>query len=146
LEKKDLFEIWRAQKPPYLATITSHEPVDLAEKVHRAQALAGPKLFIALAVCPTGWGVDPELSEAIAHLAGQPGVWPLKEAVGGTVRHTYIPERLHHVSEYLEPQRRFRHLFRPHRQDDRLGAIQTRVDSYWQQVRKTELGSVESNP
>jgi len=145
LPKEDVFEIWRAQTPPYLATITSHEPVDLAEKVHRSLALAGPKLFIALAVCPTGWGFDPELSEEIAHLAVETGVWPLKEAVHGAVRHTYIPERLHPVTEYLEPQRRFRHLFRPHRRDDLLGIIQAQVDVYWQQVRQAELVKVEPN-
>jgi pyruvate ferredoxin oxidoreductase beta subunit len=143
LPKTDLFEIWRAQKPPYVATITSHEPVDLAEKIHRSLALTGPKMFIALAVCPTGWGFDPELSEEIARLAVETGVWPLKEAVHGAVRHTYIPEHPRPVAEYLEPQRRFRHLFRPHRQDDRIGLIQAQVDAYWQQVRATELGKVQ---
>jgi pyruvate ferredoxin oxidoreductase beta subunit len=146
LPKTDLFAIWRAQKPPYVATITSHEPVDLAEKVHRSLALTGPKMFIALAVCPTGWGFDPERSEEIARLAVETGVWPLKEAVHGAVRHTYIPERPRPVAEYLEPQRRFRHLFRPQRRDDRIGLIQAQVDAYWQQVRATELGKVERQP
>jgi pyruvate ferredoxin oxidoreductase beta subunit len=143
LPKKDLFEIWRAQQPPYVGTITSHEPVDLAEKVRRCLPLVGPKLFIALAVCPTGWGFDPEISEEIAHLAVETGVWPLKEAVCGKVRHTYIPERPRPVAEYLEPQRRFRHLFRPRRRDDLLGAIQVRVDAYWQNVRQTERARAE---
>jgi pyruvate ferredoxin oxidoreductase beta subunit len=138
--KKDLFEIWRAQRPPYLATISSHEPVDLAEKVRRSMTVTGPKMFIALAVCPPGWGFDPELSEEIAHRAVQTGVWPLKEAVAGVVRHTYIPDRLHPVEEYLEPQRRFRHLFHPQRRDDLIGAIQAPVDAYWQHVRESELG------
>lgn len=137
--KKDLFEIWRAQKPPYLATLTAHEPVDLAEKVHRGLALRGPKMLIALAVCPTGWGFDPEMGEEIARLAVETGVWPLKEAVHGEVRHTYIPDRLRPVTEYLEPQRRFRHLFQPQRREDRLAAIQAEVDSYWKQVREREL-------
>jgi pyruvate ferredoxin oxidoreductase beta subunit len=89
--KKDLFEIWRAQRPSYLATITSHEVVDLAEKVHRSLAVTGPKPFIALAVSPTGRGFDSELSEEIARLAVETGVWPLKEATHGALRHTYIP-------------------------------------------------------
>lgn len=143
LPKTNLFEIWRAQKPPYVATITSHEPVDLAEKIHRSLGLAGPKMFIALAVCPTGWGFDPELSEQIARLAVETGVWPLKEAVDGVVRHTYIPERPRPVAEYLEPQRRFRHLFRPTRRDDLIGVIQAKIDAYWHQVRATELKKPE---
>ena len=52
--KKDIFEIWRAHCPPYVATVSSHEPVELAEKVDRALKLRGPKLFLSLAVCPTG--------------------------------------------------------------------------------------------
>jgi len=146
LPKTDLFEIWRAQKPPYLATVTAHEALDLADKVHRSLAVAGPKLLISLAVCPTGWGFDPELSDQIARLAVDTGVWPLKEAVNGMVRHTYIPERPLPVAEYLEPQRRFRHLFRPRRQDDLIGTIQARVDSYWLEVRQRELGRAKPGP
>lgn len=146
LPKTDLFEIWRSQNPPYVATLTSHEPVDLAEKVRRSMTMTGPKLFLSLAVCPTGWGFDPERGEEIAHLAVETGVWPLKEAVHGVVRHTYIPEKLRPVAEYLEPQRRFRHLFRPARQDDHIAAIQDRVDAYWRRVREAELAGAERKP
>jgi len=132
--KKDIFEIWRAHRPPYVATVSAHDPVDLAEKVRRAASFRGPKLFLALAVCPTGWGFDPELSFEIARLAVETGVWPLKEAVAGELRHTYIPNRFRPVAEYLEPQKRFRHLFRPVRQEGTLAEIQARVDAYWRDV------------
>lgn len=137
-EKKDIFEIWRAQKPPYVATVSSHEVVDLAEKVRRAMALKGPKLFLALAVCPTGWGFDPRMADELARLALQTGVWPLKEAVNGEVRHTYIPNRFKPVEEYLRPQLRFRHLFEPKRNAAALEHIQTRVDQYWHHVKKMQ--------
>lgn len=133
--KKDIFEIWLAHHPAYVATVSAHEVVDLAEKVHRAQALQGPKLFLSLAVCPTGWGFDPELGDEIAHLAVETGIWPLKEAVAGKVRHTYIPNRFHPVAEYLQPQRRFRHLFHPQRNEAALAQIQAEVDAYWAIVR-----------
>jgi len=131
-QKKDIFELWRSQRPPYVATICSHEPVDLAEKVERAKRLKGPKLFLSLAVCPTGWGFDPELSDEIARLAVETGIWPLKEAASGEVRHTYVPGRLKPVEEYLRPQRRFRHLFQPARQEQLLKQIQDKVNAYWQ--------------
>jgi pyruvate ferredoxin oxidoreductase beta subunit len=137
-EKKDIFEIWRAHKAPYVATICSHEVVDLAEKVRRAMPLKGPKLFLALAVCPTGWGFDPRMADELARLALQTGVWPLKEAVNGKVRHTYIPNRFKPVEEYLRPQLRFRHLFEPKRDTEALDHIQGRVDAYWDFVRKME--------
>jgi pyruvate ferredoxin oxidoreductase beta subunit len=133
--KKDLFEIWRAQKPPYLATVCAHEAVDLAEKVERARRQRGPKLFLSLAVCPTGWGFDPELSDEIARLAVESGMWPLKEAVHGAVRHTYIPNRLVPAEEYLQPQRRYRHLFVPTRDENRLKQIQKNIDEYWRIAR-----------
>lgn len=136
--KKDIFEIWRAHRPPYVATVSAGEPVDLAEKVHRALALSGPKLFLALAVCPTGWGSDPALGDQLARSAVETGIWPLKEAIRGEVRHTYIPNRFRPVVEYLEPQRRFRHLFLPARREDVLGRIQANVDAYWQGVRAAE--------
>jgi len=141
-QKKDIFEIWRAQRPPYLATVSAHEPVDLAEKVHRALEIRGPKLFTGLAVCPTGWGFDPAISFEIAKLAVETGVWPLKEAFDGEVRHTYVPTRFRAVEEYLEPQRRFRHLFKPTRRDDWLAAIQTSVNEYWSNEVGDELNLV----
>jgi pyruvate ferredoxin oxidoreductase beta subunit len=137
--KKDIFEIWRAHLPPYVATVSAHDPVDLAEKVYRARQLSGPKLFLSLAVCPTGWGFDPELSDQIAALAIETGIWPLKEATAGRVRHTYIPNHFQPVEEYLRPQSRFRHLFFPERNETLLRQIQQNVDAYWDQVRTSEL-------
>jgi pyruvate ferredoxin oxidoreductase beta subunit len=139
--KKDIFEIWRSQRPPYVATVSSHEAVDLAEKVRRAAEREGPKLFVALAVCPTGWGFDPELSDEIARMAVETGIWPLKEAVDGEVRHTYIPDKLNPVEEYLHPQRRFRHLFLPERQEQKLRIIQQNVNEYWEHVRLRETAT-----
>jgi pyruvate ferredoxin oxidoreductase beta subunit len=144
--KKDIFEIWRAHHPPYVATVSAHEAVDLAEKVHRALAIRGPKLFLSLAVCPTGWGFEPELGDELAHLAVETGVWPLKEAVGGKVRHTYIPNRFRPVAEYLEPQRRFRHLFHPQRNEAELAKIQAEVDAYWANVRVQESRQPQEIP
>lgn len=136
--KKDIFELWLAQRPPYVATVSSHEAVDLAEKVERAKRLKGPKLFLSLAVCPTGWGFDPEISDEIARLAVETGIWPLKEAVHGQVRHTYVPNRLKPVEGYLRPQRRFRHLFQPKRQEQILKQIQDNVNAYWQLLPEKE--------
>jgi pyruvate ferredoxin oxidoreductase beta subunit len=137
--KKDIFDIWLAHHPAYVATVSAHESVDLAEKVRRSMLLTGPKLFLSLAVCPTGWGFEPELGDELAHLAVETGIWPLKEAVNGKVRHTYIPSKFRPVAEYLEPQRRFRHLFQPQRNEAALAKIQAEVDGYWARVRADEF-------
>jgi pyruvate ferredoxin oxidoreductase beta subunit len=143
-QKKDIFRLWLAQRPPYVATVSAHEAVDLAEKVERAKRLRGPKLFLSLAVCPTGWGFDPELSDEIARLAVETGIWPLKEAISGQVRHTYVPTRLKPVEDYLRPQRRFRHLFQPARQEAILKQIQDNVNAYWQLLPPNEQPTLPS--
>jgi pyruvate ferredoxin oxidoreductase beta subunit len=129
--KKDIFEIWRAHRPPYVATLSAHDPLDLAEKIARGKELHGPKLLLSLAVCPTGWGFDPALGDEIAKLAIETGVWPLKEAKDGVVRHTYRPSRFRPLEDYLRPQRRFRHLFAPQRNEELLSRLQQQVDAYW---------------
>jgi pyruvate ferredoxin oxidoreductase beta subunit len=66
-------------------------------------------------------------------LAVECGLWPLKEAINGSVTHTYIPKRKP-VEEYLKLQGRFQHLFEPTRQDEAIRHIQQRVDTYWKRV------------
>ena len=137
--KRDLFEIWRVQKPPYIATVSAAYPLDLSEKVYRASKFSGPKLFIALAPCPPGWEMEPEWSVESARLAVETGVWPLKEALHGKVAHTQIPRKFKKVEEYLAQQGRFRHLFDPKRDDEAIAYIQAEIDRYWKEVRETEI-------
>jgi pyruvate ferredoxin oxidoreductase beta subunit len=136
--KKDLFEIWQAHRPPYIATLSPADPLDLAEKVRRAERFEGPKLFTAFATCPTGWGHDPREGHHVARLALDTGVWPLKEAIEGTVRHTYVPDHRRPVEEYLRTQKRFHHLFEPQRQEGVIGQIQAFTDRYWEEVASRE--------
>jgi pyruvate ferredoxin oxidoreductase beta subunit len=132
--KKDLFSIWAANRPAYVATVIGSEPLDLARKIEAANALRGPRLIIALSPCPTGWDYDPADSVTIGRLAVKTGVWPLKEYRDGQVTHTKKPGRRLPVEEYLKLQGRFRHLFRPKRNEAALIEIQERVDRYWDGV------------
>ncbi|MGB5407410.1 MAG: thiamine pyrophosphate-dependent enzyme [Thiogranum sp.] len=133
--KKDLFAIWAAHKPAYVATVIGAEPLDLARKIEKAKQLEGPRLIIALAPCPTGWDYDPRESVDIGKLAVKTGVWPLKEYVDGKVVHTKIPHPRLPVEEYLKKQGRFQHLFTPADDAELLKEIQGRVDSYWSTVQ-----------
>ena len=132
--KKDLFAIWAAHRPAYVATVIGSEPLDLARKIGKAKAMKGPRLVIALAPCPTGWDFDPEQAAEIGRLAVKSGVWPLKEYENGVIRHTKIPRERLPVEDYLRLQGRFRHLFEPQRNDALLAEIQARVDAYWAEV------------
>lgn len=139
ISKKNLFEIWRSHKPPYLATISPAHPVDLANKFKKAEQFKGPKLFISLAPCPPGWGTDQSESSHFAKLAVDTGIWALKDAVYGDVTHTLIPRKFKPVEEYLKEQARFAHLFQPVRQDEAIKTIQEMVDGYWKEVRGAEI-------
>lgn len=129
--KKDLFAIWAAHRPAYVATVIGAEPLDLARKLEKARSLRGPRLIIALSPCPTGWDYDPKETVAIGKLAVKTGVWPLKEYVDGQVTHTKVPHPRQPVEEYLKTQGRFAHLFSPERNEALLAEIQARVDAYW---------------
>ena len=132
--KKDLFSIWAAHKPAYVATVIGSEPLDLARKIEKARDMQGPRMIIALSPCPTGWDYDPQESANIGKLAVKTGVWPLKEYIDGKVIHTRIPRQRPPVEEYLRLQGRFAHLFKPAINSALIGEIQARVDSYWDKV------------
>ena len=132
--KKDLFAIWAAHRPAYVATVIGSEPLDLARKIEKAKAMQGPRLIIALSPCPTGWDFDPMESAEIGHLAVKTGVWPLKEYENGVVTHTKLPRERLPVEEYLKKQGRFAHLFQPQRNEALIAEIQARVDAYWAEV------------
>lgn len=135
--KKDLFSIWAAHKPSYLATVSGAEPMDMARKIEKAKQLSGPRMFIALAPCPTGWHFDPSQTITVGKMAVQTGIWPLKEYEDGAVVHTRTPKRQGQrppVDEYLKLQGRFTHLFSPKRNDTLLTEIQDRVDEYWRSL------------
>ena len=66
--RKDIFEIWRAHKPPYIATVSAAYPLDLLRKFEEGMQFRGPKLFLASAPCPTGWHFDPARSNRYGRL------------------------------------------------------------------------------
>ncbi|MCB1936109.1 MAG: hypothetical protein KDF59_09220 [Nitrosomonas sp.] len=132
--KKDLFAIWAAHKPAYIATVIGAEPLDLARKIEKAAKMTGPRFIISLAPCPTGWSFDPKDTSYVGNLAVKSGVWPLKEYIDGKVVHTKIPAIRVPVEDYLLSQGRFSHLFKPKRNDKLINEIQNKVDAYWAEI------------
>ncbi len=138
LTKKDLFEIWRAHKPPYIATISPAYMTDMMHKIEKSSQYKGPKLFIAHSPCPPGWDIDSANVIRIAKLAVETGVWPLKEAVHGEVTHSIIPRKRKPIEEYLRVQGRFEHLFKPARKEEIIQQLQKHVDAYWKDVTNNQ--------
>ncbi len=134
--KKDLLAIRVSNRPVNADTIIGSVPLDLARKIEKAASVAGPRLLLALAPCPTGWDFAPQDALEVGNLAVETGLWPLKEYVDGRVVHTVRPRQRKPVEDYLVRQGRFAHLFHPHRRDDVIAVIQQRVDAYWEAVQR----------
>jgi len=112
------------------------------QKIEKASKYRGPKLFIVHTPCPTGWGFDPSETIKLAKLAVECGIWPLKEAIYGEVKHTVVPRTLKPVVTYLQKQARFKHLFTQNN-TEAINVIQENIYEYWRRVKETENVEIE---
>lgn len=117
-----------AHEIPYVATATIADLHDLERKVETAMAMHGARYLHVLVTCPLGWGAAASDSVRIARLATQSGLFPVFEGRDGDV--TAVTKIRHRVpvTDYLRPQRRFRHLFEPEERTDVIARLQARAD------------------
>jgi len=111
--KKNMPMIAVAHGVPYVATATVSEPRDLMRKVQKALEIEGPKYLHILVPCVPGWGYESELTVELARLAVETNLFPLFEVENGVITKVKKPKETRPVEDYLRPQRRFAHLFRP---------------------------------
>ncbi len=110
--KKNLVDIALAHKCVYVATASIHLPIDLQNKVKKALKLKGPKFIYILAVCPLGWGHDPQDSIKVAQLAVETGFWPIVEYENGVLTKVRKLKTILPIEEYFKLQKRFSHLLK----------------------------------
>jgi pyruvate ferredoxin oxidoreductase beta subunit len=125
---KDVPAIAIAHGIPYVATATIADLHDLEAKVRRAMEFRGARYLHILVPCPLGWGHAPELAVKIARLAYQTGLFPVYEAEHGEVTSVATIRHRMPVEAYLQPQRRFAHLFHPEPRTEVIAAIQALAD------------------
>ena len=125
--KKDMPQILAAHGAPYVATASIAYPADLIKKVEMAINTKGPCYIQVHAPCSTGWGFEGAKTIAVGKLAIETGLWVNFEMVNGKVVKVKKVVRKP-VEEYLKTQKRFRHLFKPTRQDAEIAAIQAIAD------------------
>ncbi len=131
---KDLVEIVAAHNIPYVATGSIAFPGDLVDKVRKGLAVDGPAFMYVLAPCPRGWRHESDLAISIARLAVQTCIAPLYEVIEGKyILNKKVPKPKP-VEEFLKQQGRFRHLFRPERNEEAIKSIQKFVDWRWQRL------------
>jgi len=125
---KNVPRIAMAHGIPYVATASVADLHDLEAKVTKAMAIEGARYIHVHVPCPLGWGSLPCDTIRLARLAVETGLFPLFEAVDGDVTDVTPIRRKLPVEEYLKPQRRFAHLFRPGPDIESLTRIQKIAD------------------
>jgi pyruvate ferredoxin oxidoreductase beta subunit len=117
-----------AHEIPYVATATVSELRDLEAKVQTAMEIRGARYLHIFVPCPLGWGTDSGDTIKIARLAKETGIFPVFEARDGEV--TGVSKIRHRlpVEDYLRPQKRFAHLFKPQPRTEVIARIQAGAD------------------
>lgn len=122
--KKNMPMIMAAHGIPYIATASISYPEDFMKKVKKASEIEGPAYIHLQQPCTTGWGYSPEKTIELGRLAVETGSWILYEIEEGEFKVTYRPLQRRAVKEYLNAQKRFKHLTKSEK--DR---IQSHVDA-----------------
>lgn len=136
VHRKDLTEVMVAHELPYVAQSIPGRWRDLVSKAEKAFETPGPTFINVLTPCPLGWGHDGAATVDIAMLAADTCIWPLYEVEYGEYRITYKPKEKKPIEAFLEPQARFRHLFRGEEGAAVRKAAQEWVDRKWEQLLK----------
>ena len=127
--KKNMPMIMAAHGIPYVATASISYPEDFMKKVKKAAEVDGPAYIHLNQPCTTGWGYPSSKTIEMGRLAVETGSWILYEIENGEFNVTYRPSERKPVSEYLKPQKRFRHLTENH-----IEEIQKLVDSQCEEL------------
>lgn len=133
--RKDLTQIMAAHNIPYVAQASISHWKDLVKKAEKAFAVEGPAFINVMAPCPRGWRTPNEKTIEIAKLAVQTGFWPLYEVEDGEWKLNFKPKELKPIEDFLKPQGRFKHLFKPGN-EHMLEEWQNQVDKNWEQLKR----------
>ena len=136
--RKDLTKIMVSHHLPYVAqTVGYLNFKDLYEKSEKAIYTEGPTFLNVLSPCPRGWGYPTDMLMHINKLAVETCYWPLYEVVDGKYKINYKPAKKLPIEEFLRPQKRFKHLFKPGN-EWMIEAFQKEVDARWQELLDLE--------
>ena len=136
--RKDLSKIMVGHHIPYVAqTVGYMNFKDLYEKAEKAIYTKGPAFLNVLAPCPRGWGYPTDMLMQINKLAVETCYWPLYEVVDGVYHISYKPAKKLPIEEFLKPQKRFKHMFKPGN-EWMIEEFQKEVDARWQELLDLE--------
>jgi pyruvate ferredoxin oxidoreductase beta subunit len=132
--RKDLTSIMAAHHIPYAAQASISDWRDLTTKAEKAFNVDGPAFLNVLAPCPRGWRIKSDATIEVARLGVETGFWPLFEIENGKWSMKPVKNRKP-LEEFLKPQGRFKHLFKPGN-EDLLAELQRDCDEYYAYVEQ----------
>lgn len=136
--RKPITKIVASHRIPYVATASVGFAIDYINKVKKAASIKGAKFIDLLTPCQPGWGIDSEKMVHVAKLGVETGAWPLYEITNGKFVLNYKPDKLKPVKEYLQLQRRFKHL-----KEKEIKEIQNLIDKQWELLVKGKFWEAE---
>jgi pyruvate ferredoxin oxidoreductase beta subunit len=131
--RKDLTAIMVHHNIPYVAQAAVHNIRDFLRKVNRALEVKGAAFINVLAPCNRGWRIPVDGGVESSRLATETCFWPLYEVDGGKWKLNYRPKEKLPVVEWLKPQGRFKHLFKPENKPI-LDELQRHTDEEWEEL------------
>ena len=144
--RKEMGEIIRAHHIPYAAQASISQPMDLFNKVTKAKSIKGPKYIEILAPCPPGWRFSMDKTVEMGDLAIETGAWALYESIEDEVtfqgKSKLILEgklKRKPIEDWMKWQGRFKPLFIPNRDEQRINQIQHHTDKIWERYQKEFL-------
>lgn len=136
-QRKDLTKIMAAHNIPYAAQASPSHWMDLMKKARKAFEIPGPKFMNIISPCNRGWRSRTDDSIALSRLAVETCYWPLYEVENGIVKITFKPKKKKPIVDFLKPQGRFKHLFKPENEWV-INKLQEDIDSEWERLQKEE--------
>ena len=134
--RKDLAAIMAEHHIPYVAQTTFNANFrDIHTKAEKAIYTPGAAFLNVLSPCPRGWGYETSELMRVCKLATDTCYWPMFEVVEGKWKLTYEPRKKLPIEEFLRPQKRFAHLFKPGN-EDLIVQFQKEVDRRWEELCK----------
>ncbi len=136
-QRKDLTKIMAGHNIPYAAQASPSHWMDLMKKARKAFEMPGPKFMNIISPCNRGWRSRTDDSIALSRLAVETCYWPLYEVENGIVKITFKPKKKKPIVDFLKPQGRFKHLFKPENEWV-INKLQEDLDSEWERLQKEE--------
>ena len=133
--RKDLTAIIAEHYVPYAAQTTlTRDFKDLHRKAEKGIYTEGPSFLNIMTPCPRGWRYPTEDVMEICRLAVETCYWPLFEVDHGVWKLSYEPKHKLPIEDFLRPQGRFRHLFKPEN-EHLIQVFQDEVDKRWEDLQ-----------